>query len=105
MTTGYSDEDVRRAAKARVARLFNVDPDTLGLDVVFGEGLEASFVSDWKYNEFDQLLHDVRDVADRQTLKALETGDLVIRTVGAYCEYMVRSYRADPADVTYLLFK
>ena len=103
-TAGFSDEHVRRVAKERVARLFNVSPDALGLDVVFGEGLEASFVSAWKHNEFDQILHDIRDVADRHILKELDAGDLVVRSVGDYCEYMVRCYHTNPKEVISVLF-
>jgi len=98
-----TDDELRRAAKLRVASLFNVSADTLGLDVAVGEGLKASFVSDFKANEFDQLDYDIRDVADRQTLKEMGNGVLVIRTVGDYCEHMVRCYRTKPEDVIRVL--
>lgn len=98
-----SDEDLRRAARTRVAHLFNVSLDALGLDILFGEDLKASFVSDWKENEFDKLLYDIRDVADRKTLKKLDSGELVIRTLGEYCEYMVRCYRTKPNEVIRVL--
>ncbi len=100
-----SDEELRRAAKSRVACLFNVSLDTLALDIVFGEGLKVSFVSDFKANEFDQLDYDIRDVADRQILKELSSGILVIQTVGDYCEHMVRCYRTKPEEVIRVLFK
>lgn len=100
-----SDEELRRAARSRVARLFNVNPDTLDLDVVFGEGLKASFVSDWKANEFDLLYDDICDVADRNIWKELGSGVFAIRTVGDYCEYMVRCYRTKPKEVIRVLLE
>ena len=98
-----SDEELRRAAKLRVARLFNVNSDTLEDRVVFGEDLKMSFISDFKPNEFDQVDYDIRDVADPQILKELSSGTLVIRTVGDYCEHMVRCYRTKPEEVIRVL--
>lgn len=98
-----SDEELRRAAKLRVARLFNVNLDTLEADVAFGEDLKVSFISDFKPNEFDQVDYDIRDVADPQILKELSSGTLVIRTVGDYCEHMVRCYRTKPEEVIRVL--
>lgn len=101
----FSDEELRQAAKSRIARLFNVDSDTIiASDVAFGEELKASFVSSWRDNEFDEILYDIRDVADRQTLKKLNAGSLVIRTVGDYCEHMIRCYHTKPKEVIRVLF-
>ncbi|SHG20738.1 hypothetical protein SAMN04487965_3530 [Microbulbifer donghaiensis] len=100
---GFSEDDLRLAAKLRVARLFNLNPDALSFDMVFGEDLKASFISNFKANEFDQLDYDIRDVADHQVLKELASGTLVIRTVGDYCEHMIRCYRAKPKDVNRVL--
>ena len=49
--------------------------------------------------------HDIRDVADKHVVKELGSGTLVIRTVGDYCDHMVRCYRTKPKDVIYILFK
>lgn len=98
-----SDEELRRAAKLRVAQLFNMNPDALRHDFVFGEDLKASYVSDWKANEFDLIYDDICDVSDRNNWKALSSGVLVIRTVGDYCEYMVRCYRIKPKEVIRVL--
>ena len=103
MRTNVPDEELRRSAKLRVASLFKVDPETLAVDVVFGEGLKASFVSDFKANEFDQLDHDIHDVADQHILKELSSGKLIIRTVSDYCEHMVRCYRIKPEEVIRIL--
>jgi hypothetical protein len=65
----------------------------------FGDDLKASFVSDWRHNEFDQVLHDIRDVADAETLRVLDAGTLVIRTVGDFCDHMVRCYKTSPRAV------
>ncbi|WP_434148436.1 hypothetical protein ACR2R6_14190 [Methylocaldum gracile subsp. desertum] len=87
----------------RVARLFNVAPASLSPDSVFGVDLKASFVADFKANEFDPLDYDIHDVADRPTLKQLSSGALVIRTVGDYCEQMIRCYKTKPDDVRRIL--
>jgi len=99
----FSDEDVRQAALRRVASVFDLSIAALTPEMTFGKDLHATFVSDFKYNELDTLLHDVRDVADRPTLKAFDTSALVIRTIADYCEHMVRSYRTKPDDVIYVL--
>lgn len=106
----YSDDDLRLAAKERVARMFNTSLDALSLDAVFGDDLKASFVSTlkdvltYKDNELDEILIDIRDVADRRTLKKLNNGELVIRTVGDYCEFMVNGFRDKPKLVIEILF-
>ena len=98
-----SDEELRQAARLRVAHLFNLDLKAITDQMVFGEYLKASFVSNFKDNEFNKLDHDIRDVADHHILKKLSSGALDIRTVGDYCEHMVRCYSAKPEDVMRLL--
>lgn len=97
------EEKVRRHARLKVSGLFNVQPDSLALDAAFGEELKASFTSDFRANEFDQLDRDIRDVADRDVLKQLSSGALVIRTVGDYCDHMARCYRTKPKEVIRVL--
>ena len=97
------DEELREFAISRVAHVFNLKPDAFAIDTAFGDVLKASFISDFKANEFDQLDFDIHDVADKQTLKALGSGSLVIRTVGDYCEHMVRCYRTKPVEVMRVL--
>lgn len=99
----FSDDELRRAAKERVARLLKVRSDFLSLDFVFGEDIKASFVSDWKANEFDVIYDDICDVADKKTWKELSSGIKVIRTVGDYCEFMVYCYRIKPDEVLHIL--
>jgi hypothetical protein len=103
--TVFSDDELRQAARERIARLFNVSPDDLPLDYVFGEELQASFVSDWKPNEFDRIYDDICDVSDRKTWNELSSKAKAVRTVGDYCEHMVRCYRAKPKEVIRVLFK
>lgn len=45
----------------------------------------AARISDFKRNEFDLLLDDIRDVANREIAAELDKGVLVIDTVGDYC--------------------
>lgn len=72
-------------------------------DAEFGKDLKASFVSDFRVNESEQLDRDIKDVADDRILKELRSGALVIRTIRDYCEHMVRCYRANPDEVKRLL--
>lgn len=97
------DEKIRQLALMRIADVFNKELSNLALDAVFGVDLKASFVSYFKENEFGLLIDDVRDVADRSILKELDSEVLVIRTVGDYCEHMVRCYRTKPDEVARIL--
>ena len=97
------EEKVRYSALLRVAAVFRMQPNALSANTRFGDDLKASFVSDFRANEFEQLDRDIRDVADRGILRELGTGALVIKTVGDYCEHMVRCYRINPNDVSRVL--
>jgi hypothetical protein len=90
-------------AHARVAQVFGMAPDALPLGAEFGKDLKSSFVSDFRFNEFDKIDQDIKDVADRATRKRLGNGELVIRTVVDYCDYMVACYATNPRDVACLL--
>ena len=97
------ERKVREQALQRIARLFKTSVDSLATNAVFGEDLKASFVSDFKPNEFDLLDNDIKDVADRKLLKDLSSGALVIRTVDDYCDHMVRCYGIKPREVARIL--
>lgn len=95
----YSDSEIVLAARQRIARVFGTLVDRVRPEHVFGEGLKSSGRSDFKYNEYDQMLHDIRDVADRQSLKEIDSGALEIRTVAEYCDHMVRCYHTNEKAV------
>jgi hypothetical protein len=97
------ERNVRECALRRIAKVFNVSIESLTDEAAFGEDLRASFVSRIKSNEFDLILSDIRDCADRHTLEELESGTLVIRTVGDYCDHMVRCLAVKPDDVAVVL--
>ena len=101
----FSDDELRRAAKERIARLLKVSSDTLSLDAVFGEDIKASFVSDWKANELDIIYDDICDIADKKVWKELSSGVDAVRTVRDYCELMVRCYHVKPKRVVQVLFE
>ena len=63
------DRKLRRFARLRIARIFKVPPESLTSDSRFGEQVKASFVSDFKTNEYEQVDRDIKDVADRKILK------------------------------------
>ncbi|MBI5874380.1 MAG: hypothetical protein HZB81_00765 [Deltaproteobacteria bacterium] len=98
-----SEQIIREYALVRIAEIFDIPVEQLRLDTKFGEDLKASFVSDFRYNEFDKVDFDIRDVADRKITKELNKGLLTIRTVGDYCDHMVRCYETKPKDVTIIL--
>lgn len=94
---------IRDRARSRIAEVFGLALDALQLDAEFGKDLKASFVSDFRLNEFDKIDQDIKDVADRATRKRLGNGELVIRTVGDYCDHMVACYATNPREVARLL--
>lgn len=95
----YSDSEIVLAARQRIAHVFGMLVDRVRPELIFGEDLKSSGRSDFKYNEYDQMLHDIRDVADRQSLKEIDSGALEIRTVAEYCDHMVRCYRTNEKAV------
>lgn len=98
-----TDEQVRAAALSRIARLFDVDLTQISMLARFDTAFQVSFVSDFRRNEFDKLLDDVRDVADWSVLRRIESGDLEIATVADYCDHMVRCYKTKPDAVAAVL--
>lgn len=98
-----AEEIIRERAHARVAQLFGLAPDAMQPGAEFGKELKASFVSDFRHNEFDKLDQDIKDVADQATKKRLASGELVIRTVADYVDHMVACYATNPREVVRLL--
>jgi predicted transcriptional regulator len=94
---------IRDQARARVAQVFGLTPDAVPQGAEFGKDLKATFSSDFRFNEFDKIDQDIKDVADRATRKRLASGDLVIRTVADYCDHMVVCYATNPRDVVRVL--
>jgi hypothetical protein len=97
------NQTIRAAALSRIAQVFKLPTSSLKEEMRFGDDLKPTFVSDWKYSEFDQLLHDIRDVADAETLKALDAGTLVITTVGDFCDHVAHCYGTNPREVEAVL--
>lgn len=103
MAMSHSDKEIFDASIKKLAEIFKIPIESIQLDYQFGKELDASFVSDWSYNELDQVLHDVRDVADRNIIKELEAGNLIIETLEKYCNHMIRCYKTEPKEVIYAL--
>lgn len=95
----YSDSEIVLAARQRIAQVFGMLADRVRPEHIFGEDLRNSGRSDFKYNKYDQMLHDVHDVADRQSLKEIDSGALEIHTVAEYCDHMVRCYHTNEKAV------
>jgi len=103
VTVNISEDLIRERAFARIAEIFNVATPLLRKDAKFGVDLKASFVSDFRHNEFDKVDQDIHDVANQTIAAELSKGVVTIRTVEEYCNYMVRCYEAKPDDVKKIL--
>lgn len=99
----HPDAVIREYAIRRVAEVFRVSESSLSDDMRFGHELRAASAADFTANEFDIIDDDIRGVADRRILKDMEQGRLEIRTVGDYCEHMIRCNACKPKEVSRLL--
>jgi hypothetical protein len=99
----YPEHVVRQYALRRLADVFQVTEASLSYDDRFGEKLKAAPASDFRPNEFDALDDDIKWVADRRLLREMARGDLVIHTVGDYCDHMVRCSHINAARVAEVL--
>jgi len=97
------EEVIRDGACARVAQVLGLVADALPLEAEFGKDLKASFVSDFRANEYERIDQDIKDVADHATRKRFGNGGLVIRTAADYCNHMVACYGTNPREVAQLL--
>jgi hypothetical protein len=99
----HSEDVIRQHALQRLAAVFRVPESSLSNEARFGHELKAAPASDFQSNEFDVIDDDIKDVADRQDLKEMSQGLLVIRTVGDYCDHMVRCSWRKPKEVARVL--
>lgn len=97
------EKRIRECALSRIADIFGVPVEQLRHELIFGKDLNASFVSDFRFNQLDQVFHDIRDVADRKITREFSKGLLTICTVGEYCDHMVRCYETMPEEVSRIL--
>ena len=98
-----SEHLIRERAFSRIAQIFHIPVDRLRYDFKFGEELDVTFMSDFRDNEHDQVLHDIEDVSDRKITKEFLKGTLTIQTVDDYCNHMVRCYKTMPEEVSRIL--
>jgi hypothetical protein len=94
---------IQEKALRRLSRVFRISVSEEQMSYRFGEDLKATFISDFKRNELDQINDDIHDVADRMTLKKLNRGELTIQTVKDYCEHMIRCGTTNAAEVMNVL--
>lgn len=87
----------------RLSQIFRLPVVDIAPGMRFGDDLKASFVSDFRRNELDRVNDDIRDVADRSITKELGSGELTVRSVGDYCDHMVRCSKSRPKDVQRVL--
>lgn len=95
--------DIEFLALQRIAAIFNVPAENLRPEWVFGGQLKSSFQSDFIRNEFDVISDDIHDVADKATLRLMDSGQLVISTVGEYCDFMVKLSHENAQGVKHVL--
>jgi len=94
------DEIVRKFAMQRIANIFNIPVGSLNKEAVFGSDLKATHSPGlFNPNEYDKIESDILDVCSRETYKAISSGNLTIRTVGDYCDHMIKCYKKKPKDV------
>jgi hypothetical protein len=96
------EQMIREHALARIAEIFGIPVTDLREDTKF-EDLKVSFVSNFRFNEYDKVDFDIRDVADRKINKELDRGEGTIYTIEDYCNHMVRCYETKPEDVSRIL--
>lgn len=89
------ESEIRQWAFQRIAWIFSISAESLQPQWTFGVELKSSFRSDFRRNEYDHLSDDIHDVADRATLRLFAEGELVIRTVGDYCQLMVNQSKVN----------
>lgn len=99
----YDEASIRKHALTRLAGIFGMSELSLVPTAQFGRELKATSRSDFQRNEFDVIDDDIKDVADRQTRKALADGILTISTVKDYCDHMVRCNAVNPSEVGRIL--
>lgn len=99
----YPEQVIRKHALRRLANVFQVPEASLSIDDRFGEELKTAPATDFRSNEFDRLDDDIKWVADKLLLQAMARGNLVIRTVGDYCDHMVRCSQFNNTKVAEIL--
>lgn len=99
------EQRIRTASRARICTIFRVSDSALGDQDRFGVDLDSSFQSYFRYNELDQVLHDIRDVANKSVLAEINSGRREISTVLEYCNHMVLCYETEPDEVEAVIGK
>lgn len=99
----YPEQTIRQYSLKRLAKVFGISEASLSNDDRFGHELIAAPASDFSTNAFDIIDDDIKDVADRKTIKDMAEGRLTIKTVGDYCDHMVRCSVLNSEEVAHAL--
>ena len=92
----WSDAEITRVCRQRISRFFGIPVEHVHAAQVFGTDLrDRSEKSDFRYGALDHILHDIHDVADKETLAAINAGAFEVRTVDDYCNHMIRCYQTN----------
>lgn len=88
-----------------LSKVLNTPVELLKDEMILGVDIKPSFVSDFKYNELDALIEDLRDIGSGAIAKEWKRGDVKIESVGDCVKYISRCYDAKPKLVSNLIFK
>jgi len=98
------NESLRNKILSHIASVLKVPSESLNDEMRFGIDIKPSFVSDFKYNELDILIEDMRDACSGKILTEWNRGEINTETVGEYIEHIIRCYNENPKLVTKLIF-
>ncbi|WP_341503749.1 hypothetical protein [Gallaecimonas sp. GXIMD4217] len=97
------ESKIKQKSIERLAALLDVDASTLSEEMSLATAVKPNPVKFWKRNQFDKILDDIRDVADKESTKLLESGDFEVKTVQDYVNFMIRCYEENPKLVLLVL--
>lgn len=97
------NQKIRSKSLQRIAKIFNVDADSLNDEVDLTTTFEPVSINFWARNQFDMVLDDIRDAADKDSIGLLNSGKIEIKTVGDYVKFMTMCYQKNPKLVQLVL--
>ncbi len=98
-----TSEKIRNKSIKRIAKIFNVDADSLSDDLDLTIAFKPSAVKFWKLNQFDMVLDDIRDSAGNNSIELLNSGEFEVKTVRDYIKFMMICYEEKPKLVQLVL--
>jgi hypothetical protein len=94
---------IRERAFARISALFGIPVQELRESFRFGEELHPSVASAFRDNEVEDVVDDIVNVSTPLMIREFGKGVWDIKTLGDYCDHMVRCYELSPRAVSKVL--